>query len=407
MRRVTNWTGISNSLIFKPLLFCPFIVSLFLFSCGASQALNREQTPEGEHFNGTRITFQQQPSYLNLLAAEDRLFLFAETVENDLRYGHVIPLSPDGRPVGPQVNIANGYQDYFGDAQISPRGGMNLGLVRHRDEISTTLDLLHMDNNGRVAHRFRCLLPYAAHGQFFEFGDDYFVLFEGLDGSLSGFYTPISAPVCAAQNEIISLLPAPLPDEYLMTWVDDEMVLAGKSGDSFRAIFFDRSLRFRRDERFAASQATNTEDLSFYSSDTLGRFALYSAQQNGSWSIYMASLDQLRAGVLAATRVVTSADRERRPRAYETEEGVIVSWRSTDGLSQEQIYLAAMLPSLERGISGGEVLYRHTPSNNLGAGAWTDSGWIRAWYEDGYLEGEGAVYISSYKPSFWPVPASP
>jgi hypothetical protein len=304
------------------------------------------------------------------------------------------------------VDVANGYQDYFGDAQVSPRGGVNLGLVRHRDEISTTLDLLHMDYNGRVAHRFRCLLPYATHGQFFEFGDDYFILFEGLDGGLFGFYTPISDPECVPQNEIISILPAPLPEEYLLTWVDREMVLAGRTGDSFHAIFFDRSLRFRRDERFAAGQATSTEDLSFYSSDTLGRFALYSALQNGSWSIYMASLDQFRAGVLDATRVVTSADRERIPRAFETEEGMIVSWRAIDVNSQEQIFLAAMLPSLERGISGGEVLYRHIPTNSLGAGAWTDSGWIRAWYESDHQETEGVVYISSHQPSFWPEPTA-
>jgi hypothetical protein len=179
-------------------------------------------------------------------------------------------------------------------------------------------------------------------------------------------------------------------------WVGDEVAVVSRAGTSYRIRLLDRLLRPQRSFRVGNSAAPPGLDAWVGEAAPLGALALFGQTVDGAWDLYLAHLDQVTAGPLAAARAVATADVEREPSVFPHGPFAVLTWVVWDEHTGARLLIGGPWIDGAPALPGGEVLWRLDPLPAAYGAAWTDHGLVRV-----ETVGPQTLRLSLYRPWFW------
>lgn len=383
-------------LIFFLLLLSSWITSATV-ACGGSIAPIEVRTIDQPSVS---LALPFQPSYLYVVSTSSDAFIYLEADSSSGTSAYAVHIDERAQPQSDVILLASNLSGHFGEV-AGDGSRLMMAATYATDGSETDWELIMWEAPQPPRQVLRCRLPSIHHGQVFPDGDQVFVLFEDTDNTVKAFRVDLENPICPEPDRLVEVISPPLPSSYVLNAVGDVIVWSGRVGDSYSLRFIDPTFEVLRTVRFATGTASDVSDINVYMLGNIGHVALYTAQQDNAFDVYLTQLDQLAVSAAGTRRIVATGEFELHPELFIRQSMVVVNWFFFDEGSHELVELAAMLPDGDIAITGGEIISRSLVGTaSMLDTAWSDSGSIQAMVEpsDGQ---EATLTLSLYRPSFW------
>lgn len=374
-----------------------FWITLVWVACGGAP-IPIEVPRSGQSSAVVALSFQ--PSYLHVVSTSTDAFVYMEADSSDGTSAYAVHLDERAQPQSDVILLASNLSGHFGEV-AGDSSRLVMAATYETDENETDWELILWEAPQAPSHILRCRLPFVHHGQVFPDGEQVYVVFEDGDNTLKAFRVDLNNPNCPTQDSLVELVSPPLPSSYVLNWVGQNIVWSGRVGDSYSLSFIGPTYEILRTVRLATGSASDVSDINVYMVEGMGHVALYTAQRDNAFDVYLTQLDQLAVSAAGTRRIVATGEFELHPELFVRQSLVVVNWFFFDEGNHELVELASVLSDEEVAVTGGEIIsWSEVGAASMLDTAWSDSGSVQALVEP--TDGDGATLtLSLYRPSFW------